>query len=97
VDNLVKGNLSCSINSSIEYPALWGASASEEVLLYFDPLASWLDERTLHISYSSNLTVISLPFRYNYSQNTRHELLLRESLEPVTFKTTSLCRVVTGK
>ncbi len=30
-------------------------------------------------------------------QNTRHELLLRESLEPVTFSTTSQCRVITGK
>jgi len=29
-------------------------------------------------------------------QNTRHELLLRESLEPVTFKTSSQCIVVTG-
>ena len=33
----------------------------------------------------------------NDCQNTRHELLLRESLEPVTFKTTSQCRVITGK
>jgi len=30
-------------------------------------------------------------------QNTRHELLLRESLEPVTFRTASQCRVITGK
>ena len=29
-------------------------------------------------------------------QDTRHELLLRESLEPVTFSTISQCRVVTG-
>jgi len=33
----------------------------------------------------------------NDCQNTRHELLLRESLEPVTFSTTSQCRVLTGK
>jgi len=33
----------------------------------------------------------------NDCQNTRHELLLRESLEPVTFRTTSQCRVITGK
>ena len=30
-------------------------------------------------------------------QNTRHELLLRESLEPVAFSTPSQCRVITGK
>jgi len=29
-------------------------------------------------------------------QNTRHELLIRESLEPVTFSTASQCRVVSG-
>ncbi len=33
----------------------------------------------------------------NDCQNTWHELLLRGSLEPVTFSTTSQCRVVTGK
>jgi len=33
----------------------------------------------------------------NDCQDTRHELLLRESLEPVTFNTTSQCRVTTGK
>ncbi len=33
----------------------------------------------------------------NDCQDTRHELLLRESLEPVTFRTTSQCRVITGK
>jgi len=33
----------------------------------------------------------------NDCQDTRQELLLRESLEPVTFKTTSRCRVVSGK
>ncbi len=33
----------------------------------------------------------------NDCQDTRHELLLRESLEPVTFRTTSQCLVVTGK
>ncbi len=33
----------------------------------------------------------------NDCQNTRHEILLRESLEPVTFSATSQCRVLTGK
>ena len=32
----------------------------------------------------------------NDCQDTRHELLVRESLEPVAFNTTSQCRVVTG-
>ena len=33
----------------------------------------------------------------NDCQDTRHELLLRESLEPVTYRTASQCRVITGK
>lgn len=32
----------------------------------------------------------------NDCQDTRHELLIRESLEPVTFKTDSECKVLTG-